>query len=90
MGPSLTKFASNLGVEIDTLDNNTTWKERHAQRRGCEVDKEREWYDIITNSIGDDYNRLRFLEGSGILGRAWLDAIPYNKAETLSDQLDTT
>ena len=50
-----------------------------------EVSHERSWFSVLQALDSDDGSPIRFLEGSGILARAWLNLVPSNRPNTLSD-----
>jgi hypothetical protein len=83
MQPAMEELANNLNVPVHDLMEGELWREKELQRRGCEVVREYQWAAVANSLIGQ--HLIRFLEGSGVLARSWLSAIPSEKAVRLSN-----
>ena len=84
LGDCVTDLAHNLNTTThDLLEGDSWWREKHLQRRGCEIDRELAWIEIAQQLPSADC--IRLLEGSGVLARSWMLVAPTERAYRLTD-----
>ena len=79
----LGKCAANLNVTHDDLLER--WAEPQLQRRALELPYETQWRHVFDN-LPSDHDRVRLLEETGALARAWLDVPPISPGHRLTDR----
>ena len=73
--------ALNLDMPVSALLQSD--KMFQLQRRVADVTHERAWMDLF-NSLPSDFERVRRLEYTGPIARAWIQALPTDKSLTMS------
>ena len=63
--------ADNLHLPVHEVFSSDFWKEKNLQRRAMEVVRERKWKEVFSQ-LPSTAEKIRFVEGSGPLARAWL------------------
>ena len=84
LADSLSLFANDLEMGYDDLFDDSFWQSHDLQRRGVELNRERQWETVFHGL--SDADKIRFLENQSVLRRKWIDCLPVMPATTLTDE----
>jgi hypothetical protein len=81
-------MGTSIDRPYDDLFGEHLWRDKNLQRRGCEREQESLWAAVVgaDANITSMYDTIRFIEGSGVLARQWMNVLPTERAFTLTNE----